>query len=102
MNYIFSIKAHFLIWSYEACNNNDKLVIENLVLGAKCIGPKYFRAEVGIGPKYYWGQSIPHVEMCLGLKYAWGQSGLGAKVAESHAKRVPEFHLLSSLRSRRR
>ena len=28
----FSIKAHFLIWSYEACNNNDKLVIENLFL----------------------------------------------------------------------
>ena len=33
----FSIKAHFLIWSYEA-SNNDKLVIENLVLGPKCIG----------------------------------------------------------------
>ena len=33
--------ANFLIWSYEACNNNDKWVFENLVLG----------------PKYYWGQS---------------------------------------------
>ena len=75
MNYIFSIKAHFLIWSYETCNNNGKLVTENLVLGAK-----YFRTEVGIGPKYYWGRSIPQVEMCLGPKYTWGQSECGAKV----------------------
>jgi hypothetical protein len=31
----FSIKAHFLIWDYQACNNNNKLVISmatNLVL----------------------------------------------------------------------
>ena len=48
----FSIKAHFLIWSYEACNNNDKLVIENLVLGTKCIGPK-FSAEV-----FHYGNGV--------------------------------------------
>ena len=23
---MFSIKAHFLIWSYQACNYNDKLL----------------------------------------------------------------------------
>ena len=71
----FSIKAHFLIWSYEACNNKDKLVIENLVLGPKCIGPKLYRAEV------FPGQSIIRAEVFLGPKCALGQSMLGAKVS---------------------
>ena len=52
----FSIKANFLIWKYEACNNNEKLVIENLVPG----------------PKYYWRWSIPCAEMCLGAKVSVG------------------------------
>ena len=49
------MKAHFLIWKFEACYNKDKLVIENLfsggsVLGQGCFDLKYFWAEVGIGP----------------------------------------------------
>ena len=49
------------------------------VLSQSCFGPKYSWADVGIGPKYYWGQSIPQAKMCLGPKYAWGQSECGAK-----------------------
>ena len=37
-------------------------------------------SEVGIEPTYFWGWSIPQVEMCLGPKYGWGQSECGAKV----------------------
>ena len=50
------------------------------VLGLSCFRPKYIRAKVGIGPKYYLSRSIPRAEMCLRPKYAWGQSEWGAKV----------------------
>ena len=43
-------------------------------------GLKYFRAEVGIGPKYYLGRSIPWAKLCLWPKHVWGQSDCGAKV----------------------
>ena len=42
---------------------------EKLVLGPKCIGPKYIWAKVGFGPKYSLGRNVP-----------WGQSECGAKV----------------------
>ena len=70
----FSIKAHFLIWSYEACNNNDKLEIENLVLETKCIGPKWCQAEV------FPGQSIIWAKVFLRPKCVTGRSMLWAKV----------------------
>ena len=77
----FSINAYFLIWSYEACNN-DKLVIENLVLGPKVYWAEEFPgqsrqwAKAGIGQKYY----IIRAKVFLGPKYAWDQSECGAKV----------------------
>jgi hypothetical protein len=57
------------------------------VLGRSCLGPKYFQAKVGIGPKYYWGWSIPQAKTCasgrsmlgakvsVGPKWSWGQTG---------------------------
>ena len=62
------MKANFVIWSYEACNNNDKLVIENLVTG-----PKYLA-------KVFPGQSRYCSEVLIGPKCATGRSMLGAKV----------------------
>ena len=37
----------------------------NLVLGPKCIGPKYFRAEVGIRLKYSLGRNVPQAKVCI-------------------------------------
>ena len=81
----------FLIWSYEACNNKDKLVIENSVsgrsvLGQSCFRLKYIWAEVSMGPKYYWGWSILWAEVChicLGPMWVRGLSGLWAKLGMS-------------------
>jgi hypothetical protein len=42
---------------------------ENLVLGLKCIGPKYFRTEVLLGPKCASGLSM------LGAKVSVGPLG---------------------------
>ena len=52
---------------------------ENLVLGPKCIGPKffwakYFRVEVLMEPKYSLGQNEPWAEVCLGPKWSWCQT----------------------------
>ena len=60
----------------------QKDTFEKLVLGL-CIGPKLFRAKVGIRQKYYLGRSIPWAKMCLGLKYDWDQSECGAKLGVS-------------------
>ena len=57
----FTLSHPLSLWKLQ----ND--IFENLVLW-----PKYFRAEVGIGP-----------EMCRGPKYAWGQSECGAKLGVS-------------------
>ena len=50
------------------------------VLDQNCFGLKDFQTEVGIWPKYHWGQSILWAELCLELEYVWGQSECGAKV----------------------
>ena len=86
-----SMKAHFLIWKFEACYNKDKLVIENSVsgrsvLGQSCFRLKYIWAEVSMGPKYYWGWSILWAEVChicLGPMWVRGLSGLWAKLGMS-------------------
>ena len=44
--------------------------------GRSCFGLKYFRAKVGIGPKY-----------------AWGQSGLGAKLGVSPLQDLSYFEI---------
>ena len=80
-NYGFNFTLRHPLSLWKAQNE----IFENSVLRPKCIRPKcivpkYFRAEVGIMAKYYWGQSIPWAEMCLGPKYAWSQSECGAKV----------------------
>ena len=73
----FTLRHPLSLWKAQ----ND--IFENLVLRPKCIGPKYFRAKVGIISNYYWDRSIPRAEMCLEPKYAWSQSDCGAKLGVS-------------------
>ena len=48
----FTLRHPLNLWKAQ----NDTL--ENLVLGLMCIGPKYFRAEVLLGPKCASGLSM--------------------------------------------
>ena len=50
----FSIKAHFLIWSYQACNNNDKL----LTCMATNLQPNYFKKQPWLKMLAYKDQTV--------------------------------------------
>ena len=66
-NYGFNFTMRHPLNLWKAQNDTS----EYLVLRPKCIGPKLFKAEVGIGSKYYWGRSVPWAKMCLGLIFQW-------------------------------
>ena len=69
----FTLRHPLNLWKAQ----ND--TFENLVLGLKCIGPKYFRTEVLLGPKCASGLSMLGAKVSVGLKLSWGQAGCEPK-----------------------
>ena len=62
------------------------------VLDQSCFGLKDFQTEVGIGPKYHWGRSIPWAELCLGPKYVWSQKLWLSNLKNKVGKTVQNVH----------
>ena len=70
----FTLRHPLNLWNSQ----ND--TFENLVLWLKCIGPKYFQAEVLLGPKCASSLSMLGAKVSAGPKWSWGQTWCVPKI----------------------
>ena len=75
-NYGFNFTLRYPLNLWKAQNDT----FENLFLGLKCIGPKYFLAEVLLRPKCASGLSTLGAKVSVGPKWSWGQTVCEPKI----------------------